>query len=52
MAAVALIGLLAANTKGEPTGGTPPEVTGVATGDAVNGATQFPAVAEEETMLG
>jgi predicted MFS family arabinose efflux permease len=34
--AVVLIGLRAANTKGEPPGGTPAEIAGVATGGAVN----------------
>jgi hypothetical protein len=38
--AVIPIGLSAANTKGEPPGGTPTEITGVAVTDAVNDATR------------
>jgi hypothetical protein len=37
---VVLIGLRGANTKGEPPGGTPAEITGVAIGDTVNDTTQ------------
>jgi len=47
--AVILIGLRAANTKGEPPGGTPTEITGVAVADTVNDATRFAASSEEET---
>jgi EmrB/QacA subfamily drug resistance transporter len=49
--AVILIGLRAANTKGEPPGGTPAEITGVAITGEVSGTTQFPAVTGEETTL-
>jgi hypothetical protein len=49
--AVILIGLRAANTKGEPPGGTPAEITGVATTDAVSGTAQFTAFNDEETTL-
>jgi predicted MFS family arabinose efflux permease len=49
--AVALIGLRAANTKGEPPGGTPTEITGVAITDTVNGATPSTASSDEETMF-
>ena len=38
--AVILIGLRAANTKGEPPGGTTPEITGVAITDDANGTAQ------------
>jgi EmrB/QacA subfamily drug resistance transporter len=50
VAAVALIGLRAANTKGEPTSGAPAEITGTAISDTVD-RTASRAV-EEETMLG
>jgi EmrB/QacA subfamily drug resistance transporter len=49
--AVVLIGLRAANTKGEPPGGTPTEITGVAITDAVSGTGQFTALNDEETTL-
>src|SRR5215471_12936862 len=49
--AVVLIGLRAANTKGEPPGETPAEITGTAVGDAMNGTTQFPAFSKEETTI-
>jgi hypothetical protein len=49
--AVVLIGLRAANTKGEPPGGTTPEITGVAIPGEVNGAAQFPGHGDEETTL-
>jgi predicted MFS family arabinose efflux permease len=45
--AVVLIGLRAANTKGEFSGGTSAEITGV----EVNGTAQFPARRDEETTL-
>jgi EmrB/QacA subfamily drug resistance transporter len=47
--AVILIGLRTANTKGEPPGGTPAEITGVAVTDAVNDATGIAASSDEET---
>jgi hypothetical protein len=46
--AVILIGLRAANTKGEPPGGTPTEITGPAVADAVNDASRFAAASDEE----
>ena len=49
--AVVLIGLRAANTKGEPPGGTPAEITGITIPGEVNGTAQFPAVSGEETTL-
>jgi predicted MFS family arabinose efflux permease len=49
--AVVLIGLRAANTKGEPPGGTPTEITGVDIPDAVNGRGMSPARNDEETTL-
>jgi EmrB/QacA subfamily drug resistance transporter len=49
--AVVLIGLRGANTKGEPPGGTPAEITGVAIGDRVNDTTQAPAFSDEETAF-
>ena len=49
--AVILIGLRAANTKGEPPGGTPAEITGVAIPGEVNSTARFPARGEEETTL-
>jgi EmrB/QacA subfamily drug resistance transporter len=51
LGAVILIGLRAANTKGEPPGGTPAETTGTAVGDVVNGTTQFTAFSEEQTTI-
>jgi hypothetical protein len=47
--AVILIGLRTANTKGEPPGGTPAEITGVAVTDVVNDATGIAASSDEET---
>jgi EmrB/QacA subfamily drug resistance transporter len=47
--AVVLIGLRAANTKGEPPGGTSAEITGVDIGDAANGTAQFPAQSDAES---
>jgi len=47
--AVILIGLRAANTKGEPPGGTSAEITGVAITGEVNGAAQLSARSDEET---
>jgi EmrB/QacA subfamily drug resistance transporter len=49
--AVIAIGLRAANTKGEPPGGTPTEITGVAISDEAHGTTRFPAVGDEETTF-
>jgi EmrB/QacA subfamily drug resistance transporter len=49
--AVILIGLRAANTKGEPPGGTPAEITGVPVTDAVNDAARFAASSDEETTF-
>jgi EmrB/QacA subfamily drug resistance transporter len=49
--AVILIGLRAANTKGEPPGGTPAEITGVAVTDAVNDVTRSAASSDEETTF-
>src|SRR5690348_7826718 len=49
--AVVLIGLRAANTKGEPPGGTPTEITGVAVPGAVNDTAQPPAHSDEETTF-
>jgi EmrB/QacA subfamily drug resistance transporter len=49
--AVILIGLRAANTKGEPPGGTPTEITSVAITGEVNGTTGFPALHDEETTF-
>jgi EmrB/QacA subfamily drug resistance transporter len=49
--AVILIGLRAANTKGEPSGGTPAEITGVTITSEVNGTSQFPAHSGEKTTL-
>jgi predicted MFS family arabinose efflux permease len=49
--AVILIGLRAANTKGEPPGGTPAEITGVAITGEVNDTTGFPALHDEETTF-
>ena len=51
LGAVILIGLRAANTKGEPPGGTPAEITGLANTGAVNDSTRFPAISDEETTL-
>jgi EmrB/QacA subfamily drug resistance transporter len=47
---VVLIGLRATNTKGEPPGGTPAEITGVANTDPVNDATRSAASTEETTF--
>jgi predicted MFS family arabinose efflux permease len=49
--AVIPIGLRAANTRGEPPGGTPTEITGVAVTDAVNDATRSAASSDEETTF-
>jgi hypothetical protein len=49
--AVILIGLRAANTKGEPPGGTPAEITGVAITGEVNDTTGFPARHDGETTF-
>ena len=51
VAAVIPIGLRAANTKGEPPGGTLTEITGVAVTDAVNDATRSAASSDEETTF-
>jgi EmrB/QacA subfamily drug resistance transporter len=48
--AVVLIGLRAANTKGEPPGGTTAEITGITITGEMNGA-GFPAHSDEETPL-
>jgi EmrB/QacA subfamily drug resistance transporter len=45
--AVVFIGLRAANTKGEPPGGTPTEITGVDIGDAVHGTRMSSAFDDE-----
>jgi hypothetical protein len=45
--AVVLIGLRAANTKGEPPGGTPAEITEVDIADAANGTDATPAPSDE-----
>ena len=47
----ALIGLRAANTKGEPPGGTPTEITGVAIPGEGNSTARFPAHSDEETTF-
>ncbi len=49
--AVILIGLRAANTKGEPPGGTQAEITSVAISADANGTTGFPALNDEETTF-
>jgi predicted MFS family arabinose efflux permease len=49
--AVVLIGLRAANTKGEPPAGTPAEITGVAIAGEVNGTAQLSAHSDEETTF-
>ena len=49
--AVALIGLRAANTKGEPPGGMTAEITGVANTDAANDSARLRALNDEETTL-
>ena len=49
--AVVLIGLRAANTKGEPPGGTSAEITGVAIPGEVKGTGKFPAHSDEETTF-
>jgi hypothetical protein len=46
--AVVLIGLRAANTKGEPPGGMPTEITGVAIPGEGNSTARFPAHSDEE----
>jgi predicted MFS family arabinose efflux permease len=46
--AVVLIGLRAANTKGEPPGGTPSEITGIAMPGEASGTAQVPARSDEE----
>jgi hypothetical protein len=48
---VILIGTRAANTKGEPPGGTPAEITGVAFPGEVNGTAQLPPRRDEETTF-
>jgi EmrB/QacA subfamily drug resistance transporter len=45
--AVVLIGLRAGNTKGEPPGGTPTEITGVDITGALNGTSMIPAFNDE-----
>src|SRR6266700_554838 len=50
--AVVLIGLRAANTRGEPPGGTQAEITGVAVSGEVNGTARSPASEEEPTFPG
>ncbi len=49
--AVILIGLRAANTKGEPPAGTPTEIIGVAVTDAVEDAAGSAAFTDEETTF-
>ncbi|HEX5304201.1 MAG TPA: MFS transporter [Streptosporangiaceae bacterium] len=49
--AVVLIGLRAANTKGEPSGGTTAEITGIAGTNAVSDSAQPRALNDEETTL-
>src|SRR4029077_17390442 len=49
--AVVLIGLRAANTKGEPPGGTPSEITGVAIPSEGNSTAQLPAHSDDETTF-
>jgi EmrB/QacA subfamily drug resistance transporter len=49
--AVVLVGLRTANTKGEPPGGTPAEVTGTAIPGEVNGTPRLPAHSDDETTL-
>jgi hypothetical protein len=49
--AVVLIGLRAANTKGEPPAGTPAEITGVAIAGEVNGTARLSAHSDEETTF-
>jgi len=51
VAAVILIGLRAANTKGEPPGGTSAEIAGVAITVEANDTAGFPALNDEETTL-
>jgi len=48
VAAVILIGLRAANTKGEPPGGTTPEITGVALASESDGTARLPALSDED----
>lgn len=50
--AVILIGLRAANTKGEPPGGTPVQVTGIAAADAANDTIRFQPSDEETPFAG
>ena len=47
--AVVLIGLRAANTKGEPPGGTSAEITGITMPGEANGTAQVAARGDEET---
>jgi EmrB/QacA subfamily drug resistance transporter len=49
--AVIVIGLRAANTKGEPPGGTSAEITGISIPGAANSAAQFPARTGNDTPL-
>jgi predicted MFS family arabinose efflux permease len=48
VAAVILIGLRAANTKGEPPGGTTQEITGVALASEPDGTARLPALTDED----
>jgi predicted MFS family arabinose efflux permease len=48
VAAVILIGLRAANTKGEPPGGTTPEITGVALANEGDDTARLPALTDED----
>jgi EmrB/QacA subfamily drug resistance transporter len=50
--AVVLIGLRAANTKGEPPGGTPAEITEVDIADAADGSQSAASIDEETTSRG
>jgi hypothetical protein len=51
VAAAILIGLRAANTKGQGPDAVPPEISRVATPGDVNGTPKFPAHSSEETTL-
>ena len=51
VAAVILIGLRAANTKGEPPGGTPAEITGVAITGEAGDTSGSPALGDENTTF-